>query len=547
MKELISKAREARTIEDKLKILSKAIQSDDSEERMEAVDILSTLPGQQAMDMLMDRLSKDPDPGVKDKIKKSLAEQGTRMINPMIDILKSSKTGSAHQAVEVLLEIKPPERVSEVFFTTYQDSEEGLKSSIENAMEDIDHEKVTTFLLSALKDPDDPYRAAALNILGKVDGTSDLSLLEKKYNIPPESPAMVEVSDLKTVADFKVALRSKEDEVRLKAVEKIRGSGKEEFIPALVEALKDTQVGVRIMALQAMSQFGEETTIEPLIKALDDSHEAVQLAAIKSLLKHVDHPRVTGALLRNIKSPNKNVRAIAIVEMAKKTNRNYLQARETGKKKESEVFNRVQTQLLGNLMKMVGSEIDNLQQDIGISVVELIMAIGSGNEIGELIHDLTSNEDAKIRAVTMKVLGQLGDAGVVEVLLRGLKDSDLRVRANSIEALDKVGLYKTVNLIVPYLRDSNPRIKASAAKAVYGFGNPTGLKVLQEMITSPKAEMRTGAAWALGEIKSVEAMKMLAAAARIEADDTVKKQLYGALVKIKNAREIAQKQKQKAI
>ena len=544
MNELISQARAARTIEDKLKILSKAIVSDDPEERIQAVDILSTLPGSEAMDTLMDRLNTDPDPGVKNKIKVSLAEQGTRMIPTFIDILKNAVSETAYPALEVLLEIKPENRVSEVLLKTYQDADESLKLSINSAMKKIEGEKATAFLVINLKDPDDPYRAPALEMLAEFDGTSDLKVLEKKYNIPPESPAAVEVADLKTVADFKLALRSKDDEVRVKVMEKIRAFGKEEYIPALVDALKDSNLGVRIIAVQSLSQFDNDATIEPLIKALDDPNDVVQLASIKALLKNVDHPRVTGALLRSIKSPNKNVQAIAITEMAKKTNRNYMQSREKGNKKESEVFNRVQTQLVGNLMKLVGKELDNLQQDISITVVELIMAIGTGSEIGELLHELTTSEDPKIRAVTMKVLGQLGDVEVVDVLLRGLKDSDLRVRANSIEALEKVGLYKTMNLILPYLRDRNPRIRASSAKALYSFGNPNGLKVLQEMITNPEAEMRTGAAWALGEIQSNEAMKMLAASARVETDERVKKILYGALVKIKEAREKAQKRKQ---
>jgi HEAT repeat protein len=141
----------------------------------------------------------------------------------------------------------------------------------------------------------------------------------------------------------------------------------------------------------------------------------------------------------------------------------------------------------------------------------------------------------------MGVLGQLGDVRVVEVLIRGLKDPDHRVQANSIEGLERVGIYKTMSLIVPFLRDRNPRLRANAAKAVYSFGNVVGLRALREMMSDPDVEARSSAAWALGEIKGVEAMKILIAAAQSEADEAVKKSIYRALLKIRKSREKAVK------
>jgi len=537
----IAQARAARTIEEKLKILSEAIKSDDPQERIEASDVLSTLPGTGPVEMLLDRLKADPDPGVRSKIRGVLAEQGTRAINILTDVLKSSKADAAYKAVDVLLEINPQDRAFDALFKTYQDADDGLKLSIDRAMAEAEHEGSISFLMWALKNPDSPYRALALPMLGKLEGTSDLGLLEKKYNIPPESPASVEVASLKTVADFKMALRSKDSEVRVKAMERARDSRKSEYIPALVEGLKDSNLEVRVIAVQALSELDDPSTIEPLIKALDDPHDAVQLSAIKSLLRNADHPRVTGALLRCVKSSNKNVRAIAIAEMAKKTNRNYLKARAENNKKESDVFNRIQTQLVGSLMKMVGKDLESLEQDIRLTVVELIMAIGAGEEIGSLLQELSSNEDPKIRALTMGVLSQLGDVRVVEVLIRGLKDPDHRVQANSIEGLERVGIYKTMNLIVPFLRDRNPRLRANAAKAVYSFGNVVGLRALREMMSDPDVEARSSAAWALGEIKGVEAMKVLIAAAQSEADEGVKRSIYRALMKIRKSREKAAK------
>ncbi|MDD2715432.1 MAG: HEAT repeat domain-containing protein [Candidatus Wallbacteria bacterium] len=128
-----------------------------------------------------------------------------------------------------------------------------------------------------------------------------------------------------------------------------------------------------------------------------------------------------------------------------------------------------------------------------------------------LYQSFKSESNEKIRAMTVGTFGEFGDAKVVPWLTQALSDKDPRVRANSIESLEKFQLKDPdLEMIFKCLDDENNRVKANAAMALWKFG---GLRMITYMggILKESSEkwQRASAAYALGEIKSMQGLDYL--------------------------------------
>lgn len=146
---------------------------------------------------------------------------------------------------------------------------------------------------------------------------------------------------------------------------------------------------------------------------------------------------------------------------------------------------------------------------VRLQAVEALGKVGDSKIALLLSQFLETEKDDRVKATLIKVVGILGDARMISILVPYLKDRDMRVRANAIEALESLGDDKIREFIMPMIETSNHRIKANIAKALFNMGDYTGLNLLKRMIKDKNEWMRAAAAWALGEIKSKEAVKLL--------------------------------------
>jgi len=95
-----------------------------------------------------------------------------------------------------------------------------------------------------------------------------------------------------------------------------------------------------------------------------------------------------------------------------------------------------------------------------------------------------------------------------------ISDTNPHVRAKGIEVIE-AELVKEMDpevaakLLTPFLGDPDNRVRANAAKALYDFDKERALDTLREMAESDDKWMRVSAAWAFGEIGSVDTIEYL--------------------------------------
>jgi HEAT repeat protein len=183
-------------------------------------------------------------------------------ILPLIEVLKDDNANVRRSAKEALQKIGlKPEVPTPMINAALHDSDEFVRYWFAYTFRDVGdkHDKVSSSLMEALKNPDKDIRGAAADILGRNAG-----------QIPDARRAL------------KDALNDKDPDVRGAAAKALRQIGKESDIPALIQALKDTDPIVRANAAIALARIGG-AAIPELRKVLKDPNQDAQASAAYAL------------------------------------------------------------------------------------------------------------------------------------------------------------------------------------------------------------------------------------------------------------------------
>ncbi|MFH2070197.1 MAG: HEAT repeat domain-containing protein [Elusimicrobiota bacterium] len=123
-----------------------------------------------------------------------------------------------------------------------------------------------------------------------------------------------------------------------------------------------------------------------------------------------------------------------------------------------------------------------------------------------------------------------------------ISDPNPHVRAKGIETIEAELVQEepedarliAEKLLQPFLEDGDNRVRANAAKTLYRYNRKLAISTLQTMFKSEDKRMRTGAAWALGEIGDEESAALLLEKIG-DPDEQCKKTITDSLKKIVDA------------
>ena len=148
---------------------------------------------------------------------------------------------------------------------------------------------------------------------------------------------------------------------------------------------------------------------------------------------------------------------------------------------------------------------------VRVYAVEAISRFKDKKHVKLLSQFLENEENEKVRATIIKVIGELGGLKVLPILTLYLKDPNARVRANAVEAIENIsgGSDEMKEHIIPLLSDENNRVKANTVKALFKMGETKALEVLKNMIHSKDDWMRASAAYVFGVIDYAESVDFL--------------------------------------
>ena len=260
--------------------------------------------------------------------------------------------------------------------------------------------------------------------------------------------------------------------VRQRAVALLGKSEDGTALPAIVEALNDEDWFVRLAAATALGQKAAGKAVEPLSQViLHDDCWIVRHAATKSLLRlGVDPP---WAVMRiAARDEDWRIRVLAINSVAAAP------AMEQKNMLVDAMKDRAVGVRLAALSRLAGllpdekafvAVAESLQDNDPVVKVAAARALGDKREHRAVDALLRSLADAKgfwdygLRGSIVQALGNIGEPGVVNVLLAALKDEHPFVRKNAAQALGTLGDKSTI----AYLRkaseeDEDPEVRSAA-------------------------------------------------------------------------------------
>ncbi|MGM0444715.1 MAG: HEAT repeat domain-containing protein [Fibrobacterota bacterium] len=159
--------------------------------------------------------------------------------------------------------------------------------------------------------------------------------------------------------------------------------------------------------------------------------------------------------------------------------------------------------LAPNLVAEISRDIRGPDERRRINAIRLLQYVGYSPAVERLVRSLLRSGFTKVRATAVKVMGSFAQHCSDHRLFQNLlNDSDPRVRANTIEVIEEIGDASLKFMILRFKNDGNNRIRANALKALYNFGNHNAVYDLTAMLQDPSEAMVISALWVSSVIES---------------------------------------------
>lgn len=372
---------------------------------------------------------------VRDGSATALGQMGALAVQPLLTALRGQDLAVRKGATQALVKIGPP--AIEPLIAALEDPLlRGMAVTMLGRIGDV---RAVEPLIAVLRADTEPVRRSAAETLDLLSWTPDSGAAGAAYwAAKGQWHKCVEIGRpaVETLID---ALRHPDSLVRQLAT---RGLGQIRDLRAvepLIAALKGREDG-RAVAAEALGQIDDERAVDPLIAALKDSGPAVRAAAARSLGQLGD-VRAVDRLIAELRDHEPVVRAAAAGALG---------------------------------------EIADLRA------------------VDPLIAALRGRED--VRGPAASALGQIGDARAVEPLIGALKD--MRVCVAAAEALVRIGAPAAAPLVATLL-DHDEVVRNAAAEAlIVQIGPPTfgpllaALRDEQEAVRQTAANLLDRMTWA---------------------------------------------------
>lgn len=252
-------------------------------------------------------------------------------------------------------------------------------------------------------------------------------------------------------------------------------------VPALIVALKDTDVEVRRVAVQSLSNFNDPRAVPGLLGALKDSDAEVRIGAALALGNLGDERALPG-LLAALKDGDRELRRTALSAL-------------------QSMPHKVPDEAI--LTALGDSDAEVRQEAINLAVSRMSDHDDDGNvktdpryvaAFGRLLAD--ANPD--IRQEAARGLGSAGLSEPPAALLAASKDKSPDVREAVADALGSIAHSRAVPTLKEMLNDGNADVRERAIQSLSQIRDQSALEALVGALKSTDPVVRRSAAEALG-------------------------------------------------
>ncbi|HEX7115343.1 MAG TPA: HEAT repeat domain-containing protein, partial [Steroidobacter sp.] len=259
---------------------------------------------------------------------------------------------------------------------------------------------VAAAIQTQLKDPNKLIRKAALAALSKMDGP---------INIGP-------VCQLLRDPDIEVAGQAIDLVVRVKDPDTMKH---------LIDVLKDENEYARRAAVEVLNHLGTTKDVKYLLQAIKDDDWWVRTRAADALGK-IGGPRVVDAVIELVRDEDEDVRRAAI-----------------------EILNQTKDERAVNFLIEATRDKDWWVSE---RAVDALAEIGSRKAVPALLELLNNQQNTRSLPTVARALGKLGDAKVIEPLVRLLERPEKEVKVEVMNALARLADDKRADSIRSYIQ-----------------------------------------------------------------------------------------------
>ena len=159
-------------------------------------------------------------------------------------------------------------------------------------------------------------------------------------------------------------------------------------------------------------------------------------------------------------------------------------------------------------------------EGVRMAVVKALEQIGGMQSTIALVRVLT-DENEKLSLEVVKALVKIGEPSVSPLakMLKMLKEKDRLVCERVISVLGQIGNAQAVELLVEALKDENENVRRAALQALEGIGwQPADLNQLAKMLKNKDRLVRERAVSALGQIGDAQVVELLVETLKDESE-----------------------------
>jgi HEAT repeat protein/beta-lactamase regulating signal transducer with metallopeptidase domain len=246
-----------------------------------------------------------------------------------------------------------------------------------------------------------------------------------------------------------VALKDSDVEVRRAAVNSLCNLDDPRAVPGLIDALKDSDAEVRAGAARALGSLEDKRAVPGLVAALKDGNKDVReaaLSALHSMPEEVPDEAILGA----IGDSDPDVRAAAIGLALHRI-----------QSSDEEENAKPDPRYVSAFTRLLSDPTADIRQ-------QAAEALGSSHlrEAPAGLLAAAKDKNADVRQAVAGALGRIGDARAVPTLKEMLQDSNADVRECAVGALGEIRDRSALEALVSALKSSDPAVRRSAAEAL---------------------------------------------------------------------------------
>jgi HEAT repeat protein len=423
-----------------------------------------------------------------------------------------------------------------------------VRQETANALSNFADPSVAPALAEALKDPDWHVRAAATTALAKVTKVTEQQtasstpliiskLQEDEYALVRDraADALGLPNDKKAVAALVTAIISNDRDARFHAAKTIERSRATSALSDLMEHRLDPNPEVRLKIIEIFGEIGGSDQVPAIAEALNDSDANVRLAAVTAL-RRMQEAGVAEALKQKLGDTDPHVRAQAARTLGDLGDRSAVSNLIAELRDENGYVRGAAAEALGKLgdKSAVPSLVNVLagvrpQKGIGPKPEGLIIGTGAN-----LLPEMAKLKQVEEKVKAVQALGEIGDSEAADPIIQyGLKSEDAGLRAESAYALGKMRVERAVeplkSVVAPYYETApldTENVIASETSV------PDSVRLMKEK----EARVRASVAWALGQIADPTSVQTLNRAAN-DVNSLVRDAAIEALAKINEHQE----------